>query len=90
MRQIYNSTATPHPILKTYSKSNFNAIKQARLISPLAGHKSNRWFNALAAAVVVVGIIYAAYHLADELSVVRDTRAYPFTLLGIALAGALH
>ena len=30
-----------------------------------------------------------AYHLADDLSVVRDTRAYPYILLGIALFIAL-
>jgi PiT family inorganic phosphate transporter len=57
--------------------------------SPLAGQKSNPWFNVLAAVVVIVGIIYAGYHLADDLSVVRDTRAYPFILLGIALFIAL-
>ncbi|HEX4150775.1 MAG TPA: inorganic phosphate transporter [Steroidobacteraceae bacterium] len=57
--------------------------------SPLASHRSNPWFNLLAAAVVVVGIIYAGYHLADDLSVVRDTRIFPFVLLGIALFIAL-
>jgi inorganic phosphate transporter, PiT family len=57
--------------------------------SPLAGHRPNPWFNVLAGVIVVVGIIYAGYHLANDLSVVRDTRAYPFVLLGIALFIAL-
>jgi PiT family inorganic phosphate transporter len=57
--------------------------------SPLVSHKPNPWFNALAAVVVVGGIIYAGYHLAQDLSVVRDTRAYPYILLGIALFIAL-
>jgi PiT family inorganic phosphate transporter len=57
--------------------------------SPLVSHKSNPWFNVLAAVVVVGGIIYAGYHLAQDLSVVRDTRAYPYILLGIALLIAL-
>jgi PiT family inorganic phosphate transporter len=39
--------------------------------------------------VVITGIIYAGYHLADDLSVVHDTRAYPYILLGIALVIAL-
>jgi PiT family inorganic phosphate transporter len=59
------------------------------LTSPLARQKPNPWFNILAAAVVVAGIIYAGYHLADDLSVVRDTHAYPYILLGIALLIAL-
>src|SRR5271163_1963529 len=57
--------------------------------SKLSGHKTNPWFNVLALAVVVLGIIYAGIHLADDLSVVRDTRAYPYILLGIALMIAL-
>jgi inorganic phosphate transporter, PiT family len=57
--------------------------------SPLSRQKPNPWFNVLAGVVIVVGIIYAGYHLADDLSVVRDTRVYPFVLLGIALAIAL-
>ena len=57
--------------------------------SPLGGHRPNPWFNILAGVVIVAGIIYAGYHLADDLSVVRDTRAYPFVLLGIALFIAL-
>src|ERR1700678_97565 len=58
-------------------------------ISPLGAHKSNPWFNILAGVVVVAGIIYAGYHLASDLSVVRDARVYPFILLGIALFIAL-
>src|SRR5271156_3295482 len=57
--------------------------------SPLSGHTSNPWFNILAGVVVVAGIIYAGYHLASDLSVVRDARVYPFVLLGIALFIAL-
>jgi inorganic phosphate transporter, PiT family len=57
--------------------------------SPLTGQKSNPWFNVLAGVVVIAGIIYAGYHLAEDLSVVRDTRAYPYILLGIALVIAL-
>jgi inorganic phosphate transporter, PiT family len=57
--------------------------------SRLASHKSNPWFNILAIVVVISGIIYAGYHLADDLSVVHDTRAYPYILLGIALVIAL-
>src|SRR5271167_2820140 len=57
--------------------------------SKLSGHKTNPWFNVLALVVVVFGIIYAGYHLADDLSVVRETRLFPFILLGIALAIAL-
>jgi PiT family inorganic phosphate transporter len=55
----------------------------------LARQKPNPWFNVLAGVVVVAGIIYAGYHLADDLSVVRDTRAYPYILLGVALLIAL-
>src|SRR5579862_962677 len=57
--------------------------------SPLSGHTSSPWFNILAGVVVLTGIIYAGYHLASDLSVVRDTRIYPFILLGIALFIAL-
>src|SRR6202167_4080305 len=57
--------------------------------SPLSAHASSPWFNVLAGVVVVTGIIYAGYHLASDLSVVRDTRVYPFILLGIALFIAL-
>ncbi len=66
-----------------------NAVNSATLTSPLAGQKPNPFFNVLAGVVVVVGIIYAGYHLADDFSVVRDTRIFPFVLLGIALFIAL-
>ena len=65
------------------------AVDGTALASPLARQKPNPWFNVLAGAVIVAGIIYAGLHLADDLSVVRDTRAYPFVLLGIALVIAL-
>src|SRR6202142_2394684 len=57
--------------------------------SPLSGHTSNPWFNILAGVVVIAGIIYSGIHLANDLSVVRDTRVYPYILLGIALLIAL-
>ena len=66
-----------------------DAAVHAPLTSPLTRQKPNPWFNALAAVVIVLGIIYAGYHLAADLSVVRDTRAFPFVLLGIALLIAL-
>jgi hypothetical protein len=44
--------------------------------SRLVTHKPSPWFNLLAMVVVITGIIYAGYHLADDLSVVHDTRAY--------------
>jgi PiT family inorganic phosphate transporter len=76
--------------------ANVSALGEASLgskgaapASPLVSHKPNPWFNVLAAVVVVGGIIYAGYHLASDLSVVRDTRAYPYILLGIALLIAL-
>ncbi len=76
--------------------SNIDAIDQAPLgtgrapgASTLIGQKPNPWFNVLAAVVVVAGVIYTGIHLADDLSVVRDTRAYPYILLGIALLIAL-
>ncbi|HEX3603419.1 MAG TPA: inorganic phosphate transporter [Steroidobacteraceae bacterium] len=65
------------------------AIDKPSACSRLGSHKSSPWFNLLALAVVITGIIYAGYHLADDLSVVHDTRAYPYILLGIALAIAL-
>ena len=58
-------------------------------VCSLVGQRPSPWFNVLAGVVVVTGIIYAGVHLADDLSVVRDTRAYPFVLLGIALFIAL-
>jgi PiT family inorganic phosphate transporter len=76
--------------------SNIDAINQAipraeraPTASTLIGQKPNPWFNVLAGVVVITGIIYAGVHLADDLSVVRDTRAYPYILLGIALLIAL-
>ena len=76
--------------------SNIDAIKQAPggvnhspAATTLIGHRPNPWFNVLAAVVIVAGIIYTGIHLADDLSVVRDTRAYPYILLGIALLIAL-
>src|ERR1700678_1109114 len=76
--------------------ANIEAITQGPLgaapkpaASPLIGQKSSPWFNVLAGVVVVAGVIYAGYHLASDLSVVRDPRAYPFILLGIALLIAL-
>jgi inorganic phosphate transporter, PiT family len=76
--------------------SNIDAINQAphgikhgRDTSALIGQKPNPWFNVLAGVVVIAGIIYAGIHLANDLSVVRDTRAYPYILLGIALLIAL-
>jgi len=76
--------------------SNLSAIDPAPLgVAPpsasakVVSHKSNPWFNVLAGVVVIAGIIYAGYHLAADLSVVRDTRAYPYILLGIALLIAL-
>ncbi len=69
--------------------ASIEAINPASAISPLIGQRPNPWFNALSALVVIVGVIYAGYHLASDLSVVRDTRVYPFILLGIALLIAL-
>src|SRR5580692_10437469 len=76
--------------------SNIDAINQASLAiaapppaSKLVTHRPNPWFNVLAAVVIVAGILYTGIHLADDLSVVRDTRAYPYILLGIALMIAL-
>src|SRR5258708_15155759 len=57
--------------------------------SKLVTHKPSPWFNLLALVVVITGIIYSGYHLADDLSVVQDTRGYPYILLGIALVIAL-
>jgi PiT family inorganic phosphate transporter len=76
--------------------ANVDAINQApseialpSTASQLIRRKSNPWFNALAIIVVIAGIIYSGIHLAEDLSVVRYTRAYPFILLGIALFIAL-
>src|SRR5271170_506081 len=75
--------------------SNIDAINHAPGMMPapaassLIKKKRNPWFNVLAAVVIIAGIIYTAIHLADDLSVVRDTRAYPYILLGVALLIAL-
>ena len=69
--------------------ANADTVDHLPLASPLVGHKPNPAFNVLAGVVVVVGVIYTGYHLADDLSVVRDTRVYPYVLLGIALLIAL-
>jgi PiT family inorganic phosphate transporter len=69
--------------------ANADVINTGPAASPLIGQKSNPWFNIVAGVVVVAGIIYAGYHLADDLSVVRTTRVYPYILLGIALLIAL-
>src|SRR6202023_2990518 len=55
----------------------------------LIGEKPSPWFNVLAAVVVVAGIIYSGIHLGNDRSVVRDTRVFPYILLGIALLIAL-
>jgi len=73
-----NSSVTPTGVLT-----------RSPAASPLAANKPNPWFNVLAGVVLIIGIIYAGYHLASDLSVVRDTRAYPYILLGIALFIAL-
>jgi len=69
--------------------TNADVMNPGPAPSVLVGHKPNPWFNILAGVIVVGGIIYAGYHLANDLSVVRDTRAYPFVLLGVALFIAL-
>jgi PiT family inorganic phosphate transporter len=69
--------------------SNVDVLNHAPISSPLARQKPNPWFNVLAAVVIVAGIIYAGYHLAEDLSVVRNSSAYPFVLLGVALVIAL-
>jgi inorganic phosphate transporter, PiT family len=69
--------------------ANVDVVLPHQAASPLSSHTSSPWFNILAGVIVVAGIIYAGYHLADDLSVVRYTRAYPFVLLGIALFIAL-
>jgi inorganic phosphate transporter, PiT family len=64
-------------------------VPHAPVTSPLRHSKTSPWFNGLAGVVLVAGIIYAGYHLAEDLSVVRETRVFPFILLGIALLIAL-
>ena len=55
--------------------SHVDVVNHIPARSPLASQKPNPLLNILAAVVVVIGIIYAGYHLADDLSVVRDARA---------------
>jgi inorganic phosphate transporter, PiT family len=69
--------------------ANVDIANHAPRSSPVAGQKPNPLINILASVVIVTGIIYAGYHLADDLSVVRDTHVYPYVLLGIALLVAL-
>src|SRR5450631_1250219 len=69
--------------------ANVDIVNHVPRTSPVVGHKPNPLFNVLAVVVVVTGIIYAGYHLADDLSVVRDTHVYPYVLLGVALLIAL-
>src|SRR3984893_10959695 len=94
--QLYKLRATPYSSPRDNRMSNIDAIDQASpgikhapAASTLIGQKPNPWFNVIAGIVVVAGIIYTGIHLADDLSVVRDTRAYPYILLGIALLIAL-
>jgi len=72
-----------------HSIADTSAVPHDASTSPLRHAKSSPWFNVLAGAVLVTGIIYAGYHLAEDLSVVRETRMFPFILLGIALVIAL-
>ena len=63
--------------------ANVDLVASAPQPSALLRQKPNPSFNNIAVVmvvvvvvvVVVVGIIYAGYHLADDLSVVRDARA---------------
>src|SRR5579859_1612853 len=75
--------------IETHRMANADIAARVPRSSPVVGQKPNPLFNVLAGVVIVTGIIYAGYHLADDLSVVRDTRAYPYVLLGIALFIAL-
>jgi inorganic phosphate transporter, PiT family len=94
--RIYKLPVSSHSFPGISSMSNIDAINQVRpgiVKAPAAatriGQKANPWFNVLAGVVVIAGIIYAGIHLANDLSVVRDTRAYPYILLGTALLIAL-
>jgi PiT family inorganic phosphate transporter len=66
-----------------------NPLARSPSASPLAGTRTNPLLNVLLGVVLAVGVVYAGYHLASDLSVVRETRIYPYVLLGIALAIAL-
>ena len=69
--------------------SNIDAINQAPAgldrppaATTLIGQKPNPWFSVPAGVVDRRRRSYTpAIHLADDLSVVRDTRAYPYILL---------
>jgi PiT family inorganic phosphate transporter len=87
--QLYKLSADPRSNPEKNPMAHADIVTSAPLTSPLSRQKPSRWFNLLAGAVIIVGILYAGYHLAVDLSVVRDTRAYPFVLLGIALVIAL-
>jgi PiT family inorganic phosphate transporter len=69
--------------------ANVDIVNHVSRSSPVVGQKPNPLLNILAAVVIVTGIIYSGYHLADDLSVVRDSHIYPYVLLGIALFIAL-
>jgi len=69
--------------------ANVDIVNSAPRSSPVVGQQPNPLLNILAVVVIVTGIIYAGYHLADDLSVVRDTHVYPYVLLGVALFIAL-
>ena len=68
---------------------NVATVETRPAASPLHQHRTGRALNVLAGLVIAIGVVYAGYHLADDLSVVRATRAWPFVLLGIALFIAL-
>src|SRR5271156_1091111 len=94
--QIYKSSATFKESPGDQTMSSIDAInqapdgiKRASAASLLIGQKPNPWFNVLAGVGVGAGSIYPVIHLADDLAVVRDSRAYPFILLGSALLIAL-
>src|ERR1700687_3357974 len=69
--------------------ANVDIVNHVPRSSPVVGQKPNPLFNILAGVVIAAGIVYAGYHLADDLSVVRDKHVYPYVLLGIALVIAL-
>jgi PiT family inorganic phosphate transporter len=69
--------------------ANVDIVHARPAASPLQQHRSGPGFNILAGVVIAVGVVYAGFHLAQDLSVVRATAAWPFVLLGIALFIAL-
>ncbi len=62
------------------------AINHSPAATTLIGQKPNPWFNVLAAVVIVAGIIYTGIHLADDLSVVRDTFIPTWVKVAVAIA----